>query len=88
MNNKNKYRLFDMDGMSEVMNNLIDKLSQGVGWVVMHPTPKRIATQQYIEDIKNKDYDPLTKAALISNAKKVLKSIRINIIFYKSPYNH
>lgn len=80
MNNKNKYRLFDMDGMSEVMNNLIDKLSQGVGWVVMHPTPKRIATQQYIEDIKNKDYDPLTKAALISNAKKSIKE-------YSNQYN-
>lgn len=80
MSNKNKYSLFDMDGMSEVTNNLINKLFQSVGWVVMHPTPKKIATQQYIEDIKNKDYDPLTKAALISNAEKSIKE-------YSNQYN-
>lgn len=65
--------LINLDGFSNVANNLIDKLSTAVSWVVTNETPKKVAIDTYIKDIQNSDYDPLTKAALISNAKKTIK---------------
>ena len=61
------------DGLAEVANNVLNKLSDAIGWVANHDTPSRIATNTYIQDIQNSNYDPLTKAALISNAKKTIK---------------
>lgn len=61
------------DGLAAVANNVLDKLSDAVGWVVNHDTPHRIATNTYIREIQNGDYDPLTKAALISAAQKSIK---------------
>lgn len=61
------------DGLAEVANNVLNKLSDAVGWVANHDTPRRIATSTYIQEIQNSNYDPLVKAALISNAKKSIK---------------
>ena len=61
------------DGLAEVANNVLNKLSDAVGWVANHDTPRRIATSTYIQEIQNGNYDPLVKAALISNAKKSIK---------------
>lgn len=68
--------LISFDGMSDVMNNLIDKLSNGIGWIATHETPMRTAVDTYIQDIQNSNLDPVTKAALISNARKTIKEYR------------
>lgn len=65
--------LINMDGLSNVLNNLIDKVSTAVGWVATHDTPNRVAVSTYIQEIQNSNYDPITKAALISQAKKSIK---------------
>ncbi|MBE6811195.1 MAG: hypothetical protein E7521_09135 [Ruminococcaceae bacterium] len=65
--------LISLDGFADVANNLIDRLSNAVGWVATHKTPTKIAIDTYIEDIQNSNYDPVTKAALISKAKKTVK---------------
>ncbi|MBO5136188.1 MAG: DUF2806 domain-containing protein [Clostridia bacterium] len=65
--------LISFEGFADVANNLIDKISNAVGWVVTHDTAKKIAIDTYIKDIQNGDYDPITKAALISQAKKTIK---------------
>jgi len=68
--------LISFDGASEVMNNLINKLSDGIGWIATHDTPMRIAVDTYIQDIQNSNFDPVTKAVLISNARKTIKEHR------------
>lgn len=73
MSDTNKYSILDIDGVADVANNLLDKLGSAAGWVVNRETPERTAIATYIEDIKNSDYDPLLKAALISKAKKTIK---------------
>lgn len=73
MSDSNKLSLIDVKGISDVANNLIDKLSNAVGWIANRETPNKIAIGTYIEDIKKSNYDPLLKAALISQSKKTLK---------------
>lgn len=73
MSDTNKYSILDIDGVADVANNLLDKLGSAAGWVVNREMPERTAIATYIEDIKNSDYDPLLKAALISKAKKTIK---------------
>ena len=75
--------LLPWDAMAKVANNLIDKgdkmidrLSNFFVWCVNHDTPNRIALDTYISDIQNSDMDPLTKAVLISNAKKTIKEYK------------
>ena len=65
--------LISFDGASDVINNLIDKLASAASWVVMNETPSRTAVDTYIKEIQESDLAPLTKAALISNAKKTIK---------------
>ena len=65
--------LISLDALGEVANNLINKLSSATGWVVTHSTPKREAISTYIKGIQESDLDPLTKAVLISNAKKTIE---------------
>lgn len=76
MSEDNKFSLINFDGASDVLNNLINKVSGAVGWVVTHDTPKRIAQRTYIEEIQKMDIPPLEKAALISNAKKAIKDYK------------
>jgi len=56
-----------------VVTALLDKLEHAVGWCANHDTPSRTAVNTYIEEIQNSDKDPLVKAALISNSKKIIK---------------
>lgn len=65
--------LISFDGFADVANNLIDKISDAVGWVVTHDTAKKIAIDTYIKDIQNSNFDPITKAALISQANKTIR---------------
>lgn len=62
--------------MSDVLNNLINKISGAAGWVITHAMPKRIAQRTYIEEIQKMDIPPLEKAALISNAQKAIKDYK------------
>ncbi|MCD8188725.1 MAG: DUF2806 domain-containing protein [Clostridiales bacterium] len=66
--------LISLDGLSDVANNLIDKLASAAGWLVNRKTPKKIALDTYIKDIQESDLQPLEKAALISNSKKTIKT--------------
>ena len=59
--------------LGEVVTALLDKLEHAVGWCANHDTPSRTAVNTYIEEIQNSDKDPLVKAALISNARKIVK---------------
>lgn len=65
--------LINFDGLADVCNNLIDKLSCAVGWIANRETPNKTALDSYIKEIQASEYDSLTKAALISNAKKTIK---------------
>lgn len=65
--------LISFEGFADVANNLIDKISNAVGWVVTHDTAKKIAIDTYIKDIQNSNFDPITKAALISQANKTIR---------------
>lgn len=65
--------LISIDGAADVANNLVNKLASAVGWIATHPTPNRTAVETYIRDIQNSDYDAVTKAALISNARKIIR---------------
>lgn len=65
--------LIDLQPLADVANNLIDKLGSAVGWIATHDTPYRTAIDTYIQEIQSSNYDPLTKAALISKSRKTLK---------------
>lgn len=65
--------LISFDGFADVANNLIDKLSEAMGWIATHSTPNREAINTYIKEVQESNYDPLTKAALISHAKKTIR---------------
>ena len=73
MGEQQKFSLIDFDGASDVINNFVDKLFSGAGWLINRETPSKTATNTYIEEIQKSNYDPLTKAALISQAKKTIK---------------
>ena len=64
--------LISFDGAADVINNLIDKAANAIGWVATHNTPQREAVNTFIQEIQKSNYDPLTKAALISNAKRII----------------
>lgn len=66
--------LISFDGFSDVANNLINKISSVVWWVATRESCSKIAVDTYIKDIQNSDFDPLTKAALISKEKNAKKS--------------
>lgn len=68
--------LISFDGAADVMNNLINKLSDAIGWIATHDTPNRVAIDTYIQDIKDSNLNPATKAALISNARKTIREHR------------
>lgn len=65
--------LISFDGFADVANNIINRISNAVGWLVTHDTPKSIALDTYIKDVQNSDFDPITKAVLISQSKKTIK---------------
>ena len=56
-----------------VAGNFLQKLKSATGIVITRETPERVAINTLIEEIKKSAYDPLMKAALISNSERVLK---------------
>ena len=65
--------LISFDKLGDVANNLINKLASALGWIANRETPMKIAVNNYIGEISKGDYDPLTKAAMISQAQKTIK---------------
>lgn len=65
--------LIDFSALSDVTNNFIDKISGAIGWVVTHDTPNRIAKETLIENVKNSNLDPIEKAVIISNSRKIIR---------------
>lgn len=65
--------LVDLNGFSDVVNNLINKISSAISWKITRDTPEKIAIDTYIEELKNSNLSPLHKAALIYDAKKTIK---------------
>ena len=57
----------------DVMNNIIDKICGGVSWLATRQTPKKIALEEYINDIQNSNLNPQEKAILLYNANKDIK---------------
>ena len=52
---------------------LIDKISNAIGWVFTHDTPKRIAERDFIIDVESSDMSPMERYAVLSNHKRILK---------------
>lgn len=65
--------LINLDFIGDIGVNLTNKLADATGWIVNKGIPKRVAVNTYIKDIQDSNLDPLTKAALISKAKKIIK---------------
>lgn len=68
----------DFTGLGEVLVNLTNRLTKGVGWIANRETSERIAIDTYIEEIQRGNCDSLTKAALIFSARKSIKSPRVH----------
>ena len=64
----------DGNGLKDVLIDLNDKLATAVGWIANKETPEKIAINTYIKEIQEKNYDPVTKAALISIVIRVTLS--------------
>ena len=62
----------DIKPLADVINKLIEKISSAVGWVATRDTPKKEAVRSFIKNVESSSYDPFEKAALISNASKVI----------------
>lgn len=65
--------LINFDWAGDVIVNLTNKLADGVGWIANRETANKLAIDTYIKEIQEKDYDPVMKAALISNARQIIK---------------
>lgn len=65
--------LVDLKPIADVINTLIEKLSNACGWIVARQTPERIAVDTLISDIQKSNLDPVNKAVLISQAKKIIR---------------
>ncbi len=65
--------LFDLEPLGNVANNVIDKLSVAAGWVANRESLQKVAVTTFVSDIQNSNLDPLNKAAIISNSKKIIR---------------
>lgn len=79
-----KYNVVDLGNIGEpaagIVNNFMDKISGALGWMV---TPKDIkpaiieSNKSLIEEIsKRQDINPIERAAIISNYKKIIKEYK------------
>lgn len=91
-----KYNLIDLGNISEpvagVVNNFMDKISNALEWMV---TPKDIkpaiieANKSIIEEISNRqDINPIERAAIISNYKKILKEYKNQVDIMRIAVEH
>lgn len=90
------YSLFDFGDIGEAMvgivNNFIDKISDALGWIV---TPKNIkpyileANKSIIEEIASReDINPIERAAIVNNYKKVVTEYKNQIDIVRIAINH
>ncbi len=64
----------DNNWIGEVANNLIDKLSNAIGWISNKKTTNQIAKETLINEIESdKVLSPLEKYAYVTNLKKITK---------------
>ena len=73
----------DFKSISEMGNNLLNKIYSTGRWFLTRQTPKRAAVKSFIEDIEQRnDLNPIEKSALIANAKSIIKDYtnQINIV--------
>ena len=91
-----KFNLVDLGNIGEpaanVINNFINKIFGALGWLVM---PKNIhssiieANKSIIEEISNReDINPIERAAIINNYKKIVKEYRNQIDIIKIASEH
>lgn len=93
---EDKYNLIDFGNISEpvagVVNNFIDKISNALEWMV---TPKNIkpamieANKSIIEEISNRqDINPIERAAIVSNYKKIVKQYNNQVDIMRVAVEH
>lgn len=93
---EDKYSIIDVGNISEpaagVVNNFLDKISGALGWMV---TPKNIkpavieANNSIIEEISNRqDINPIERAAIISNYKKIVKEYQNQVDIMRVAVEH
>lgn len=63
----------DLKPIADVANNLINKVSEAVGWIATRDTLEKDAIQTYIKEIENSNLSPIEKAALLSKANVTIK---------------
>ena len=91
-----KFNLIDIGNIGEpmagIVNNFIDKISNAIGWVV---TPKNIkpflleANKSIINEIANReDINPLERAAIINNYRKIVKEFKNQTDIVRIAINH
>ena len=68
--------LISFDGIADVANNLIDKISSAIGWTANRSTPQREARNTFIAEVQKLDISPLEKAAFISDANKIIREYK------------
>ena len=78
----------DGNGLKDVLIDLNDKLATAVGWIANKETPEKIAINTYIKEIQEKNYDPVTKAALIMQILKSLRMIGWHALWTKHNWYH
>lgn len=92
----NKYNLIDLGNISEpaagVINNFVDKISSALGWMA---TPKNFkpaiieANKSIIEEIANReDINPIERAAIVSNYRKIVKEYKNQVDVIQTAINH
>lgn len=93
---EDKYNLIDFGNISEpvagVVNNFIDKISNALEWMV---TPKNIkpamieANKSIIEEISDRqDINPIERAAIVSNYKKIVKQYNNQVDIMRVAVEH
>lgn len=91
-----RYSLIDFGNISEpvagVINNFVEKISSALGWIV---TPKNIkpaiieANKSIIEEISNRqDINPIERAAIVSNYKKIVKEYKTQVDIIRIAVKH
>lgn len=91
-----KYSLIDLGNISEpvagVINNFVDKISSALGWMVI---PKNIkptiieANKSIIDEIAHReDVNPIERAAIVSNYKKIVKEYKNQVDIMRIAVEH
>ena len=71
----NNINLVNLECRSKVGLTLIERFSEVMKWLMTRDTPSRIAEKSLISDIQKSNLDPVEKAILIQNSKKILREL-------------